>query len=151
MVALKKITKEDFNKSDLPELFNDHRTSRSFGELSSGLNGFKFAWQSTIVEPLITEVDPSIYAIGIDQNFAIVNLNNSKTFTNLNLTYNFLTTILTEKDIFVCTELEVIRLRHGDSYELLSSHPLPDLFEELIFEDDGVKIRSAENYVTNIN
>jgi len=143
-IIFKKITEEEFNKSALPILFNE-ATSRRFGEIVNGSNGFRFSWQSDLIEPVITEINKNIYSIGIDQNFAIVNLDENNVLLRLRLTYNFLTTKLYKGSIFVCTELEILRLEHGGNYQVLSSYPLPDFFEDIIFEDDIIKVKCVEN------
>ena len=138
-----KITEEKFNRSAFTELFNDKLTSRCWGTITNGVNGFKFGWQSDLLEPLITEADTNIYTIGIDQNFVIADLNKGKVLLSLNLTYNFFTTVLFKGNIFVCTELEIIQVTQND-FKILSSYPLPDFFEELILSDDSIKVKCFE-------
>lgn len=141
-----KITKEEFNRSAFAELFNDKLTSRCWGVITNGVNGFKFGWQSDLLEPFITEADTNIHTIGIDRNFVIVDLDKGKILLSLNLTYNFFTTILFKGNIFVCTELEIIKVTQN-GLKILSSYPLPDFFEELVLSDDSIKVKCFEQDV----
>lgn len=145
-----KITEEEFNRSAFTELFNDKLTSRCWGIITNGINSFKFGWQSDLLEPLITEADTNVYTIGIDQNFVIADLDKGKVLLSLNLTYNFLTTILFKQNIFVCTELEIIKVTHN-GFVVLSLYPLPDFFEELILSDDSIKVKCFEQDVIALN
>lgn len=144
-----KATEEEFNRSAFTELFNEKLTSRCWGIITNGVYGFKFGWQSDLLEPLITEADTNIYTIGIDQSFVIADLDKGKVLLSLNLTYNFLTTILFKKNIFVCTELEIIKITQN-GFKILSSYPLPDFFEELILSDDSIKVKCFEQEVIAI-
>ena len=142
MGLLIKLSEEDFYKSKIPILFNDKNTSRCFGVIRKGEQEFGLAWQSDLVEPFITEIDPNIYCIGIDQDFAVVDFNNKLILLRLYLTYNFFTTQIFKGSILVVTELEIIRLERIE-FEILKRYALPDYFENAILRDDFLEIKCA--------
>ncbi|KQT27024.1 hypothetical protein ASG22_20425 [Chryseobacterium sp. Leaf405] len=104
---LKEISEKDFKNSNLPVLFEDKRTDRMFGVISNDIHSFKLGWQSTIVKPVIKEVNQEIYAIGIDQNFILIDLELLKIRLKLKLTYFFFNVAIYNNFIIVITELEI--------------------------------------------
>ena len=141
-MRLSKIPEEVYCKLEVLEVFSNKLYAHSFGEISDIVGNCKFAWQSTIVEPQIIELSEFTYAIGIDQNFAIVNLSNK--YINVNVyTDSCIVSIIKVKGcILVCTQLEVFKYNNGGSYELLSSTDLPEFFEDAIITDDKIAIKT---------
>ena len=86
-ITLLQITEEQFYRLTMPVLFNDIKTSRSFSTITNGVRYFKFAWQSDLITPVITEIDTAIYSIGIDQSFVVIDFNKNSVPLNLNLPY----------------------------------------------------------------
>lgn len=149
-VAMSHIPKDEFYSLRLPVVFNDKSTSRSFGVIAiAGKPCFKMAWQSDLVEPVITEIRNDVVSIGIDQNLAIVNFTTNAILLNVELTYNFLTTEVLNERILMATELEVLEI-NSTSFEILHTYLLPDLFEEFVFENGTAEVRCAGNIVVNI-
>lgn len=150
-VTFKKISENEFEKKQsTPVLFYDSLYSRCFGVIENKASEFKFGWQSDLLEPVIKDVDKNIYAIGIDQSFAIVDLAQNKVLLNLNLFYNFHTVVPYKDYIFICTELEVVVINKL-TYETVQSITLPDFFEELVFEDGKVKVVCVNQVVVEQN
>jgi hypothetical protein len=135
-----KVSEESFNNLKIPIIFNDNNTSRCFGVIRKDEREFGLAWQSDLIEPEVKEIDSSIYGIGIDQLFAIVDFKKNLVLLRLGLTYNFFTTQIFKDSILVITELEIIRLERI-GFEISKRYSLPDYFEKAIFRDGILEIK----------
>ena len=94
-ISLKQITENDFMNLNVPTIFNDNKISRCFGIVTNDIQSFKFAWQSTIVSPIVSEIIKEyVIGIGIDLNFAVVNFMSNRIVLNITLTYLFLDIII---------------------------------------------------------
>ncbi|KQT27029.1 hypothetical protein ASG22_20450 [Chryseobacterium sp. Leaf405] len=89
MVILKEISEINYRKSNFQILFEDKQVDKMFAIVSNDIYGFKFGWQSTIVKPVEKEVSSEIYAIGIDQNFIIIDLSLVSIRLRLELELNY--------------------------------------------------------------
>lgn len=142
---LKNISVEEFNKLKVPILFEEGIFNRRFGVITNNKQSFGLAWRSDMIQPSLIELDLNIYGIGIDQNFAIVDFNNNLIRLKLSLTYNFYTIELFLSDIFIITELEIIRLNRV-TFKVLDKYELPDLFEEMVLShNDQLEVKCAGN------
>jgi hypothetical protein len=140
---LENITEEKFNKLNWPILFNDETTSRCFGIISNGEQNFRLAWQSDLIQPVITEIRSSIYGVGIDQDYAIVNFATNTVELKLNLTYNFFCASVFGEILFIVTELEVVKL-NVVTFEVVQYYGLPSHCEEIIVRDSGLEIKCED-------
>ena len=52
-IELTEISESDFKKLDLPTLFEDKLTDRTFGVVSDGKNKYKLGWQSENIKPVV--------------------------------------------------------------------------------------------------
>jgi hypothetical protein len=139
-VSFKKISEREFErKQSTPILFYDKLYSRCFGVIESKASDYRFGWQSDLLDPIIKKVDENIYAIGIDQNFAVVDFAQKRVLLNLSLFYNFHTVHSLNGYVFICTELEVLVINKL-TFETVQSITLPDFFEKLVFEDEKIKV-----------
>lgn len=144
--TFKEISHDQFVNVDLPWLFDDESTSRKFGLISVEQRGYKFSWDSNLIQPEIEKIETGVYSIGIDQHFAIVDFVRGMIPLNIHLFYNFYNTKLSGEHIFVCTELEVLVVRRG-TYNVVRSFDLPEFFDELIIEASTVKIICVDQQV----
>jgi len=143
-ILLKYLSKEEFETNETSLLFQDQVTNRRFALISYKNHRFRLAWHSDLIKPLITEINPGIFSVGIDRNFAIINFNLGIVQVVLNLFYYFLDVQIFEKNIYIATELEVIKV-DGIDFIVLGTYALPDFFEKMVFENHSLKIECAGN------
>ena len=148
-ISLLKINESEFNKLNIPILFNDSYTSRCFGVIKNNKYSYKFSWQSDLIQPILSEVINGIFSIGIDQNFTIINFNLNLIAFKLELNYTFYDTKIFNDLIYVITELEIIKI-NALTFKVLEEYLLPDIFEEIIFEEKKISVRCLDQSVINI-
>ncbi|MFV5700155.1 hypothetical protein ACM55H_17485 [Flavobacterium sp. ZT3R17] len=139
------IEEKEFKKLNVPTLFNDNNTSRCYATINYLQYSYKFSWQSDIIQPKETEIKNGVYAIGIDQNFAIIDFNINAVILNLRLDYLFCDTKIFKNFIYLITELEIIKIDIF-TLEKIKEYALPDIFEEINF-DDKIRVNCFENSV----
>jgi hypothetical protein len=148
-VKLHSITKEEFENDKSPILFGDNITNNRYALFEGQTHHFRLAWYSELVKPDIFEINQLVYAIGIDQHFAIVNFSTHHVILTLTLSYNFLTTKSFGNWIFVITELEIIRI-DKNNLRVVEENALPDLFESMFFKQNEIEVKCAENIIITI-
>jgi hypothetical protein len=139
---LKNISAEEFSQLRVPILFRDKFSDRNFGVITNGKSTFRLAWQSDMLQPEITEIFSNVYAIGIDQNFAIIDFTDGKVLLKLEFTYNFYTVQFVDDKFFVITELELIQIDKY-TFKVLKEYPLPDFFQEMQQVDGHLQVKCA--------
>ncbi len=139
-LVLKEVSEDEFEKTDCPILFDNAPYNRMFGILTNKRNCFRLAWRSELIKPDVLEVYPGIISIGIDQNYAIANLNDATIPINLYLSSYFLTQKLYRNRLLVITQLEIVII-DMTSLEILDEYDLPDLFEDIEYNDNELIIR----------
>jgi hypothetical protein len=142
-ILLEIISPDKFNTIQF-KIFEDILLNRVFGIIRYEKKEYGIAWQSDILSPVITEISDGIYSIGVDQNFAIVNFNIDKIEFNTTLTYNFCNSYIYKEDIYIISELEVIKM-NVQTFEIQDCYALPDIFEEIFFENNHLEI-TCMNY-----
>jgi hypothetical protein len=95
-----------------------------------------------MVQPEITEIFSNVYAIGIDQNFAIIDFTDGKVLLKLEFTYNFYTVQFIDDKFFAITELELIQIDKY-TFKVLKEYPFPDFFQEMKQVGDHIEIKCA--------
>ena len=135
---LKEISEIDYNSSDLPILFEDKRIDRVFGIISNDKHSFRLAWQSTIVKPILKEVDKEIYAIGIDRKFVLFDLKLVKIIAKIELNYFFYDLVIYDNFILVVTELEIFIINKLN-YQVVKDLPLPDIYSKMEISEQNMK------------
>lgn len=143
------ISESDFNKSDLPTLFEDKLLDRSFGLISDGINGYKLGWQSEIVKPVIKWINNGLCSIGIDLVFVIFEFTTGKILQTLSLAYFFYNTKTYNGFIYVITELEIIKIKIEDLL-IVEIYSLPDYFESIDFNEGNIVVKCVSDEVVNI-
>ena len=102
---------------------------RIYGKLVEGNFYAKIAWSSDLLQPEFLKIYPKVYAIGIDQNFAIYDFRNKHRIMCLDLMYLFCEMVMYDKKIFVATELEVFVI-DIKQYEVIKTISLPDTYNK---------------------
>ena len=148
-IDILQIEELEFNKLNAPTLFNNSYTSRCFGIIKNKIFSYKFAWQSDLIKPVLTEVNKNVFAIGIDQNFAIINFNLNSIVSKLELSYTFYDTKIFNNFIYVITELEIIKI-NSLTFKVIKEYPLPEIFEEIILKNENITVRCLDGTVINI-
>jgi hypothetical protein len=127
------ISQDDFDKNLQKAVFYDNSFDRRFRKVCLANVCFYFAWRSDIVEPLISEIDTGIWAIAIDQNFAIVDFIKDEVLCKLALDYNFYTVKIINGKILIATELEILEMNKRN-FKVEGTFALPDFFQEFYVE-----------------
>jgi len=150
MNLINKITKEEFENLKTPILFTEKNAeaNNNLASISNGINGFRIAWNSDI-NPILLLVSRNIYAIGIDQHFAVVDFESQAVLLNIDLFYNFYDIKIFSGFIYVITELEIIKINLL-SYTLVETYPLPDYFENIEFNDRGIEVKCLGGEIVTI-
>lgn len=142
-VRLKRISEAEFHNLHVPILFDDKVTGRCFGVVTNGDQSFGLAWQSTMTQPILSEVGQGVFCIGIDQNFAVMDFSNNSVPLRLTLFYNFYNTQLYKESIFVITELEIIKIDRT-TFKVMGEYALPEYFEEITIGDDSLEVKCVD-------
>ncbi|MHA3046233.1 hypothetical protein JSO59_002520 [Riemerella anatipestifer] len=137
---IKKISEEDYVQLDCRVLFENNLTDRAFGVISSKDKHYKFSWQSDIVQPSIIEIKNNIYSVGIDLNYTIVDFNKNTVLLRIELENFLLKTLIYNNTLYVITELEVY-LISIINFSVIEMIDLPDIFIDIVFEEDSVNIK----------
>jgi hypothetical protein len=137
-ISLKSIDENSFQKSK-NKLFSDQKTDRCFAEIRTKNKVYTIAWRSDLIEPDLYEISDSIFAIGVDQKFIIVNSFSDLILFNVDLIYNFHKVKKVGKSLFVATELEVYEIGLQD-YSLKTKLDLPDYFEKIEIKNNALFI-----------
>ncbi|MBO4232713.1 hypothetical protein FO675_00060 [Riemerella anatipestifer] len=137
---IKKISEEDYVQLDCRVLFENNLTDRAFGVISNKDKHYKFSWQSDIVQPSIIEIKNNIYSVGIDLNYTIVDFNKNTVLLRIELENFLLKTLIYNNTLYVITELEVY-LISIINFSVIEMIDLPDIFIDIVFEEDSVNIK----------
>ena len=120
-------------------VFDDsHNDSyRIYGKLVEGNFYAKIAWSSL-------KIYPKVYAIGIDQNFAIYDFRKKHRIMCLDLMFLFCEMVMYDKKIFVATELEVFVI-DIQQYEVIKTISLPDTYNKIETNCGKIEIHCIDN------
>lgn len=145
----KKITEEEFKAVDLPIIFENKLTDRSFAIVYKNIDFFKFGWQSTNVDPILIQLREDTFAIGVDLICSIVDTYAKKVLKNIKLNYFFFDFKLINDMLFVITELEVLKLNIVN-FEIVENYLLSDFFESIEISKDNIIINTVDGNIINI-
>ena len=104
----------------------------------------KIAWSSDLLQPEFLKIYPKVYAIGIDQNFAIYDFRKKYRIMCLDLMYLFCEMVMYDKKIFVATELEVFVI-DIKQYEVIKTISLPDTYNKIENNYGKIEIHCLDN------
>lgn len=135
-----------YKKINYDSVFDDsHNNSyRIYGKLVEGDSYAKIAWSSDLLQPQFLKIFPKIYAIGIDQNFAIYDFKKKHRLMCLDLMFLFCEMIMYNKKIFVATELEVFVI-DIQQYKVVHTISLSDTYNKIEINCGKVEIHCMDN------
>lgn len=148
-VKIKEISESDFNKLELPVLFEDKLTNRVFGIVSNGVNEYKLSWQSTVSKPKITLIDDFRCSIGIDTIFVILEFITGEILMKLSLDYLLYNIKIHNEFLYIITELEIIKI-NTKNLAIVNTYALPDYFESIEFKERVIVVKCVGEEVVNI-
>lgn len=146
---IKIISETEYKQLQYPILFCDEQTDRSFAILSFQEDNYKIAWQSNNITPCIVKIQENIFAIGVDQNFIIMDFKLQKIRLKYKLDYFVYDIQLYEDFIYVITELEILKIKI-ETMTLISRNELPDFLENIKFEDKQIIIECMNGKVITL-
>lgn len=135
-----------YKKINYDSVFDDsHNNSyRIYGKLVEGDSYAKIAWSSDLLQPQFLKIFPKVYAIGIDQNFAIYDFKKKHRIMCLDLMFLFCEMVMYNKKIFVATELEVFVI-DIQQYKVVHTISLSDTYNKIEINCLNVEIHCMNN------
>ena len=135
-----------YKKINYDSVFDDsHNNSyRIYGKLVEGDSYAKIAWSSDLLQPQFLKIYPKVYAIGIDQNFAIYDFKKKHRIMCLDLMFLFCEMVMYNKKIFVATELEVFVI-DIQQYKVVHTISLSDTYNKIEINCGNVEIHCMDN------
>ena len=135
-----------YKRLNYDSVFKDcHNDSyQIYGKIMEGDSYAKIAWSSDLLLPQFIEIFPKIFAIGIDQDFAIYDFDSKRRIMYLDLKFLFCEMIIFEKKILIATELEVIII-DTRQYKVINTIPLQELYEKMKINCGEVDIYCMDN------
>ena len=135
-----------YKKINYDSVFDDsHNNSyRIYGKLVEGDSYAKIAWSSDLLQPQLLKIFPKVYAIGIDQNFAIYDFKKKHRIMCLDLMFLFCEMVMYNKKIFVATELEVFVI-DIQQYKVVHTISLSDTYNKIEINCGNVEIHCMDN------
>lgn len=145
-MKLKIIDYFTYKKLNYDPVFDDpHNDSyRIYGKLVEGDSYAKIAWSSDLLQPQFLKIFPKVYAIGIDQNFAIYDFKKKHRIMCLDLMFLFCEMVMYNKKIFVATELEVFVI-DIQQYKVVHTISLSDTYNKIEINCGNVEIHCMDN------
>src|SRR5690606_26705428 len=104
-----------------------------FGTVLLGLKRYKLAWPSSLISPVVLQIDTFLYCIGVDLIFLIFDSNREKAILRFSLDYFFYDVKIYEDNIYVITELEILEVCMTD-FMICKKYALPDYFDSIEFD-----------------
>ncbi|TXK75371.1 hypothetical protein [Mesonia sp. K4-1] len=147
----KKVSESDFEKIDIPVLFENKLTDTTYAVISNYGNEYKYklGWQSESISPTILNIDKFIFSIGIDQIFVIFELHTGNILKRISLDYYFYDIKIFKEILYVITQLEIIKINITDLM-IIEYFALPDYFESIEFEESVIYIKCINGEILNI-
>ena len=129
---------DTYKRLNYDTVFKDYHNDsyRIYGKIVEGNSYAKIAWSSDLLQPQFIEVFPKIFAIGIDQDFAIYDFDLKRRIMYLDLDFLFCEMAIFEKKILIATELEFI---------VIDTIPLQDIYNKMKINCGEVEIYCMDN------
>ena len=139
---------DTYKRLNYNSVFRDYHNDfyRIYGKIVEGDSYAKIAWSSDLLLPQFIEIFPKIFAIGIDQNFAIYDFGLKRRVMYLDLVFLFCEMVIFDKKIFIATELEVIII-DTQQYKVIDTIPLQDTYNKIKINCDEVEIYCMDNTI----
>jgi len=147
--TLRPISEEYFLALDAPGLFYDGRMKQCFGLVEYGALAWGLAWSSELVAPVITQISQSIHSVGIDLNFAILDLAAGAVLYQRVLDYWYFRTIVLGGYILIIHELGIVQVDMATFTEV-AEWPLPDIFEDIKADGTGMVVTCMDGSIARI-
>ena len=137
---------DTYKRLNYDSVFKDYHNDsyRIYGKIVEGDSYAKIAWSSDLLQPQFIEVFPKIFAIGIDQDFAIYDFDLKRRIMYLDLGFLFCEMAIFEKKILIATELEVIVI-DTQQYKVIDTIPLQDIYDKMKINCGEVEIYCMDN------
>ncbi|GAA0875036.1 hypothetical protein GCM10009118_14440 [Wandonia haliotis] len=148
-LKLTEISEANFKKLDLPTLFEDKLTDRTFGVVSDGRKEYKLGWLSENIKPVIKWISTELCSIGIDLVFVIFEFTTGRIIKTPSLDYFYYNTEIYNGFIYVITELEIIKINISD-LAVVETYSLPDYFESIEFNEVIVVVKCVGDEIVKI-
>jgi hypothetical protein len=148
-IELTEISDSVFKKLDIPTLFEDKLTDRTFGVVSDGKNEYKLGWQSENVKPVMKWINTLLCSIGVDLVFVIFEFTTGRVLQKLSLDYFFYDTKIYNGFIYVITELEIIKINIVN-LAIVEIYSLPDYFKSIEFNERNIVVKCVGDEVVKI-
>ena len=144
-MKLEFIDHNTYKESDFEAIFDDLHNDlyRKYGKIIHANSYIKIAWSSDLL-PQFLYLSSKIYAIGIDQNFAIYDFEKKHRIMYLDLMFLFCEMVKVNQKLFIATELEVIVVDLED-YNIIDTISLPDMYDKIEINCDQIDIHCLEN------
>ena len=145
-MKLEFIDHNTYKELDYEAIFDDLHNAfyRKYGKIINANSYIKIAWSSDLLLPQFLDLSSKIYAIGIDQNFAIYDFEKKYRIMYLDLRFLFCEMVKVNQKLFIATELEVIVVDLED-YNIIDTIPLPDMYDKIEINCDQIDIHCLEN------
>lgn len=145
MMKIKFISEKQFLSSKNPRLFSEDEYSRSFGFIENeNSQKINLAWRSSQIEPQLIHIRGAFYAVGIDNEFAIINMQYLHPVVKLKLQFNYSeTTIIDQSKIILASEQEVYII-DNETFVIDDLLHLPDIYESISVNNNEILVKCLE-------
>ena len=145
-MKLEFIDQNTYKELDFEAIFDNLHNDlyRKYGKIIHANSYIKIAWSSDLLLPQFLDLSSKIYAIGIDQNFAIYDFRKKHRIMCLDLMFLFCEMVMYDKKIFVATELEVFVI-DIQQYEVIKTISLPDTYNKIETNCGKIEIHCMDN------
>ena len=143
---INEITEADYNSLDAKELIKADGLIQynHFIKVIACQQSFKLCWQSDSIFPDIYKIDDNIFFIGIDLDFLIFDLLDSKAKLSVKLDSYYIEHLLFDKILIVITELDIYMI-NTQSIVIDSVIHLPDVFSHIEFDNYIARVSCMED------
>lgn len=139
---ISKVEQDEFRSSELKNIFINDENRRCFAFLSFDNVKFKVNWQSDLIEPAVVDIGSDLIAVGVDLNFALINIVHGQVIYKVDLDYFFVESFVLNNDVYAITELGVLKI---DPINANSQYyALPDCYHEHEILNGSVEV-TCEN------
>jgi hypothetical protein len=147
---IRTISEAEYKLSVYPILFEEenNNSNRVYATISDNA-GYKFAWQSDEIKPCLVKVNAGIFALGVDTNFAIVDLFSQKIILKIPLDYFLYDIKIIKNFLYVIAELEIITVDLFN-YEIIKRYDLPDVLKNIELIDNRILVNCMDDQIINI-
>ncbi len=137
---------DTYKSLNCESVFKDYHNDfyRIYGKIVEDDCCTKIAWSSDLLLPHFIEIFPKIFAIGIDQDFAIYDFDLKSRIMYLDLVFLFCEMVIFDKKIYIATELEIIII-DIQQYKIIDTIPLEDTYDKIKISCDEIEIYCMNN------